>query len=64
MRHNPDRGIMPELVRFFGIIVMMFYDNHPPPHFHGRYGAQKRQLSQLNRSRSWMDDCRRVPLAW
>ena len=20
---------------------MMFYDDHPPPHFHVRYGAQK-----------------------
>lgn len=32
---------MPELSRFFGIIVMMFYDDHPPPHFHVRYGGQK-----------------------
>ena len=32
---------MPELARFFGIIVMMFYDDHPPPHFHVRYGGQK-----------------------
>lgn len=32
---------MPELSRFFGIIVMMFYDDHPPPHFHVRYGSQK-----------------------
>jgi hypothetical protein len=32
---------MPELSRFFGIIVMMFYNDHPPPHFHVRYGAQK-----------------------
>jgi hypothetical protein len=32
---------MPELSRFFGIIVMMFYDDHAPPHFHVRYGSQK-----------------------
>ena len=32
---------MPELSRFFGIIVMMLYDDHPPPHFHVRYGSQK-----------------------
>ena len=32
---------MPELSRFFGIIVMMFYDDHPPPHFHVRYGGQR-----------------------
>jgi hypothetical protein len=30
---------MPELARFFGIIAMMFYDDHPPPHFHARYRA-------------------------
>ena len=32
---------MPELARFFGIIIVMFYDDHPPPHFHVRYGAQR-----------------------
>ena len=25
---------MPEISRFFGIIVRMFYDGHNPPHFH------------------------------
>ena len=29
---------MPEISRFFGIIVRMFYDDHPPPHIHARYG--------------------------
>lgn len=29
---------MPEISRFFGIIVAMFYDDHAPPHFHVRYG--------------------------
>lgn len=28
---------MPELARFFGMIVTIFYDDHPPPHFHVRY---------------------------
>ena len=32
---------MPEICRFFGIIVSMNYDDHPPPHFHVRYGEQK-----------------------
>ncbi len=32
---------MPELSRFFGIIIAMFYDDHAPPHFHVRYGAQR-----------------------
>ncbi len=32
---------MPEISRFFGIVVRMYYDDHPPPHFHVRYGEQK-----------------------
>ena len=29
---------MPEICRFFGIIISMFADDHNPPHFHIRYG--------------------------
>ena len=29
---------MPEICRFFGIIIAMFADDHNPPHFHIRYG--------------------------
>ncbi|MCC6502221.1 MAG: DUF4160 domain-containing protein [Deltaproteobacteria bacterium] len=29
---------MPEISRFFGIIIAMFYGDHNPPHFHARYG--------------------------
>jgi len=32
---------MPELSRFFGIIIAMFHDDHNPPHFHARYGGYK-----------------------
>ncbi|MFH1097078.1 MAG: DUF4160 domain-containing protein [Candidatus Desantisbacteria bacterium] len=32
---------MPEISRFYGIIVSMFYDEHNPPHFHARYGEYK-----------------------
>lgn len=31
---------MPEISRFFGIIITMYFDDHPPPHFHVRYGPQ------------------------
>jgi hypothetical protein len=33
--------LMPEISRFFGIIIAMYYNDHPPPHFHVRYGQQK-----------------------
>jgi hypothetical protein len=32
---------MPELSRFFGIIITLYYNDHVPAHFHIRYGAQK-----------------------
>jgi hypothetical protein len=28
---------MPELSRFYGIVVRMYYDEHPPPHFQVSY---------------------------
>ena len=35
---------MPEISRFFGIIVAMFFDEHSPPHFHARYGGAKASI--------------------
>ncbi len=32
---------MPEISRFFGIVIAMNYGDHAPPHFHVRYGGQK-----------------------
>jgi hypothetical protein len=29
---------MPVISIFFGIIIRMFHDDHPPPHFHAEYG--------------------------
>ena len=28
---------MPEISRFYGIVVRMFFDDHNPPHFHIEY---------------------------
>ncbi len=32
---------MPEICRFYGIVIMMFGDDHNPPHFHARYGGKR-----------------------
>jgi len=32
---------MPEISRFFGIIIRMFYDEHNPPHLHAEYSGSK-----------------------
>ena len=32
---------MPEICRFYGIVIYMNYRDHIPPHFHARYGEYK-----------------------
>ena len=32
---------MPELSRFFGIVIKMFWDDHNPPHFHAFYADEQ-----------------------
>ncbi len=29
---------MPEVSRFYGIIIALYYNEHNPPHFHVKYG--------------------------
>jgi hypothetical protein len=29
---------MPAIGTFYGILIRMFFNDHPPPHFHARYG--------------------------
>ncbi len=32
---------MPEISRFFGIVVRMYFDDHGPPHVHVEYQGQR-----------------------
>jgi hypothetical protein len=32
---------MPEISRFFGIVIRMFHNDHVPPHFHAEYGEHE-----------------------
>ncbi|TLU98063.1 DUF4160 domain-containing protein [Dyadobacter luticola] len=36
---------MPEISRFFGITIYMYFKDHLPPHFHAYYGDQEAQFS-------------------
>ena len=36
---------MPEISRFFGIIITMYFGDHQPPHFHVRYNEWKAQVT-------------------
>ena len=29
---------MPQISSFYGIIILMYWDDHNPPHFHAKYG--------------------------
>ena len=31
---------MPEISRFLGMVIAMYYKDHNPPHFHAKYGDQ------------------------
>ena len=35
---------MPEICRFFGIVIRMYFLDHAPPHFHARYGDSEAQI--------------------
>jgi hypothetical protein len=35
------RWEVPEISRFFGMVVTMYYDDHAPAHFHVRYGEHR-----------------------
>lgn len=35
---------MPRLATFYGIVVAMYFDDHPPPHVHARYGEFEAQV--------------------
>lgn len=36
---------MPEICRFLGIVIAMYYNEHYPPHFHAKYGEYRASFS-------------------
>ena len=35
---------MPEVSRFYGISITLYYNEHNPPHFHAKYGDYKAEI--------------------
>ena len=35
---------MPEICRFLGIVITMYFDEHNPPHFHVRYNEYRASI--------------------
>ncbi|HOM17340.1 MAG TPA: DUF4160 domain-containing protein [Thermoguttaceae bacterium] len=38
---------MPEICRFFGIVIKMHFGDHPPPHFHAEY-EDRQAIIEIN----------------
>ena len=36
---------MPEVCRFYGIVIQIYYDDHPPPHFHALYAGEVARIA-------------------
>lgn len=36
---------VPEISRFFGIVIQMFYNDHTPPHFHAKYAGHRAAIA-------------------
>lgn len=41
---------MPEISRFYGIVVYMFYSDHNPPHLHIEYQGYEAVIELVNRN--------------
>ena len=39
---------MPRISSFYGIVIAMYFDDHPPPHFHARYAEYEAQVGIAN----------------
>ncbi len=39
---------MPEISRFYGIIIRMYFRDHNPPHFHAEYQGMKAEYNLRN----------------
>jgi hypothetical protein len=44
---------MPEISRFLGIIITMYFDEHNPPHFHVRYNEFRAKMHREELMKIW-----------
>jgi hypothetical protein len=58
---------LPELCRFFGIIITMNFRDHNPPHFHAAYGEQEAsvEIASGRILKGWLSPrAKRLVLEW
>jgi Domain of unknown function (DUF4160) len=54
---------MPEVCRFYGIIIRFYYREHPPRHFHAIYGDHE-ALIEIETGDIMKDGCREPLTIW
>lgn len=54
---------MPEVSRFYGIVIKIFYDEHNPPDFHAEYGEYD-VVVDINTLASCAVGCRHARWVW
>jgi hypothetical protein len=40
-----EEHVVPEVSRFYGIVITIYHNDHPPPHFHARYAGTKAKFA-------------------
>jgi hypothetical protein len=36
---------VPRISAFYGIVITMYFSDHPPPHFHAKYGGHTAEVA-------------------
>ena len=55
---------MPEICRFFGIIIFLYWKDHNPPHIHFTYGDYECSISVLDRIVDGQAPAKVSPIHW
>ncbi len=55
-RSEGDNARMPRICAFYGIVVTMYWRDHPPPHFHASYAGQvaKIEIESIEVLEGWL----------
>lgn len=42
---DANNGVVPRISAFYGIVVTMYWRDHPPAHFHATYGGHVAEIA-------------------
>ena len=44
-RHNRTASAVPRISEFYGVIITMYFGDHPPPHFDAEYAGRAAKIA-------------------